>query len=186
MKLWETIDKKTVCQPNKFLKVELHKIKLPDGKIIEDWGWLVLPDFTNIIARDKNGKFLMFKQTKYAVGGITLAPPGGFIEPNEEPIKAAQRELLEEMGYSSNNWIKLGEFVVDANRGAGRGTFFLALDCEKTSKPITDDLEEQELTLLSLDELKRALDTNEFKVMSWAVSVALAIRTIEKLEKPTY
>jgi len=183
MKPWEILDKKTVYHPNKFLKVELHKIKLPDGRIIDDWGWIILPDFANVVARNKNGKFLIFRQTKYAVGTDCLAIPGGFIESNEEPIKAAQRELLEETGYSSNEWIKLGEFVVDANRGAGRCAFFLALDCEKTSEPIPDDLEEQELQFLSLDELKQALDSNQFKALPWAASVALAIRTLEKFKK---
>lgn len=182
MQKWKLIEKKVVLKSNKFLTVEMHKIQLPDGRIIEDWQWLITPDFVNIIAVDKNGKFLLFKQNKYAVEGECIAPIGGYLEPGEDPFEGAKRELLEETGYSAGKWFFIGDYVVDANRGCGRGFFYLALDAEKTAEPIKDDLEDQQLLFLSKEDLENEIDNAKIKIMPWAAAIALALRKLSKLK----
>ena len=180
MQPWKTISKRLLCQPNRFLKVELHELELPDGKRIADWPWLITPDYANVLARTKDERFLCFRQTKYAVEGVTLAPVGGFLEPGEEPLHAAQRELREETGYESPEWHALGCSVVDANRGAGVANLFLALDAEPMCPPCADDLEQQELLLMNRAELETALDRGEFKVLAWVTIIALGLRFLDK------
>jgi|SRR5208283_1834441 len=180
MQLWKTIAKRPLCEPNQFLKVELHEVGLPDGRRIADWPWLITPDYANVLARTSDGRFLCFRQTKYAVDGVTLAPVGGFLEPGEDPLHGAQRELREETGYESPEWHALGCSVVDANRGAGSANLFLALDAERTGQPVADDLEQQELLLLSRAKLEEALDRGEFKVLAWVTVIALGLRYLDK------
>lgn len=182
MQKWKVIDKKIVLKSNKFLTVEMHKIQLPDGRIIADWQWLITPDFVNIIAIDKNGRFLLFRQNKYAVEGECIAPIGGYLEPGEDPLTGAKRELREETGYTTDNWLFIGDFVVDANRGCGRAFFYLALDAEKIAQPVKDDLEDQELIFLTKTELEDALDNGKFKILPWAAAIALALRKLNKLK----
>jgi ADP-ribose pyrophosphatase len=83
------------------LSVEAHTVELPDGRVIEDWPWVVTPDFVNVVAVTEAGEFLLFRQTKYSIPGLTLATVGGYLEPGEEPLAAAQRELREETGYAA-------------------------------------------------------------------------------------
>lgn len=180
MHLWKTLSKRLLCAPNRFLSLELHEIELPDGRRIADWPWIITPDYANVLARTRDGRFLFFRQPKYAVQGIALAPVGGFIEPGEDPLRAAQRELREETGYEAPEWHSLGSAVVDANRGAGIANLFLALDAEPVCAPHADDLEQQQLLLLSQEELSAALDRGEFKVLAWAAAVALGLRFLEK------
>ena len=123
-----------------------------------------------VVAVDEQDRFLVFEQTKYASPGITLAPVGGYIQPGEEPLAAAKRELLEEMGFTADEWISLGSFVTDANRGNGRGHYFLAKNARKTDQfAISDDLEEQQLLTFSAADLQEALDQNRVKIIlaSW-------------------
>ena len=175
MKPWKTLSRHAILDHSKFLTVENHTVELPDGRVISDWPWLVTPDYVIVVAVTEDGQILCFRQTKYAVGGTSLAPVGGYLEPGEEPLIAAQRELLEETGYEAPDWVSLGCYHGDANRGAGKANLFLALNAYRVAEPNADDLEEQELLYLNRAEVEAALATGEFKVLPWATAVALAL-----------
>ena len=176
METWKTLKHEIVLEHPPFLKVETHTVQLPDGRIIEGWPWLISPDFINVVAITEDGDYLCFRQTKYAVHGTSLAPVGGYIEPGEEPLAAARRELLEETGYASHHWESLGQYVVDGNRGNGTGHFFLAREAYPVAERDADDLEEQELLRLSRAQVEAALTACEFKVLPWAAAMALGVR----------
>jgi ADP-ribose pyrophosphatase len=175
MQLMKTLSRQVILEHGRYLTVESHQVELPDGRVISHWPWLVTPSFVNVIATTPEGKFLCFRQTKYAVAGVTLAPVGGYLEPGEDPLEAAKRELWEESGYTAPDWVKLGEFVVDANRGAGIAHFYLARQAAFHSRRESDDLEEHELIELDSAELQKALLAGEFKALPWVAVVALAL-----------
>jgi ADP-ribose pyrophosphatase len=178
MDSWKTLARETVLDRGKFLRVEDHTVQLPDGRVIEQWPWVISPDFINVVAVTAADKFLCFRQVKYAVEGEALATVGGYLEPGEEPLAAAQRELLEETGYEAAEWIELGRYRVDANRGAGTAHFFLALHAHRIADRDADDLEEQELLLLDRAEVVAALEAGQFKALPWAAIVALALHRV--------
>jgi ADP-ribose pyrophosphatase len=175
MKSWETLSKEIVLDMPPFLRVEAHRIKLPDGRVIEDWTWLITPDFVVIVAVTESNDYLCFRQTKYCVDGTTLALVGGYINAEEEPLKAAKRELLEETGYETRQWESLGQYAVDGNRGNGSAHLFLARGAHKVRNPEADDLEEQVLLKLSRAEAEAAVARGAFKVLPWQTAMALAL-----------
>lgn len=175
MEIWKTLARKLALDMSPYLKVESHSVQLPDGQIIEDWPWLVSPDFVNVVVITEEGEYLCFRQTKYGVDGTTLAPAGGYIEPGEEPLAAAKRELLEETGYESHHWENMGEFVVDGNRGNGVAHFFLAREAYRVIQPDADDLEEQVLLKLSRAEMEAAVARGAFKALPWQAIMAMAL-----------
>ncbi len=178
LRVWETVSRKTILEHSKFLTVENHVVKLPDGKVIPDWAWLIIPSAAIVLAVTEDNKFLCFRQVKYAVEGISLAPVGGMLEPNENPIDAAKRELLEEIGYESSDWVSLGSHILDPNRGIATMHLFLALNAKQVAEPNSDDLEDQELLFLSRDEIEAALHAGEFKVLAWSAVVAMSLNHI--------
>ena len=180
MQSWKTLSRRTLLRCGKYLTVESHTVELPDGRVIEDWPYVISPDYINVVPVTPEGQFLCFRQTKYAVEGTSLAPVGGYIEPGEDPLPAAQRELREEMGYEAAEWIPLGSYRVGANRGIATGHLFLALGARYVVEPKSDDLEEQELLHLSQAQVEEALSRGEFKVLAWAANVALALLYLRK------
>lgn len=182
LRAWETISRKTILRFSKFLTVESHAIKLPDGQIIPDWPWLIIPNAAIVLAVTEDKKFLCFRQTKYAVDGTSLAPVGGMLEPNETSLDAAKRELLEEVGYEAPEWIDLGSYILDPNRGIATMYLFLALNAKHVAKPNSDDLEDQVLLFLSRNEIKNALKKGEFKILAWSAVVAMALNYLNALE----
>lgn len=179
MQAWKTLSRRVILDYSKFLTVEEHAVQLPDGHVISDWPWVITPDFVNVVAVTEEGQYLCFRQTKYGIEGTSLAPVGGFLEPGEDPLAGAQRELLEETGYEGASWIPLGSYRVDANRGAGMAYFFLAQGVRRIAEIKSDDLEEQELLTIGRDEMEAALRAGQFKVLPWAAIVALALRVGE-------
>ena len=183
MQMWKTLARRTLLQCGKYLTVESHTVQLPDGRIIADWPYVISPDYINVVAVTPEGQFPVFRQTKYALEGTSLAPVGGYIEPGEDPLLAAQRELREEMGYEAAEWVALGSYRVGANRGIATGHLFLALGVRYVAERHSDDLEEQELLHLNRAEMEEALSRGEFKVLSWAANVALALHYLRGLDK---
>lgn len=175
MQPWKTLAREHIVEFGKYLTVERHTIELPGGRTLTDWPWLIMPDYVTVVAVTDADRFICFRQVKYAVEGTSLAVVGGYLEPGEEPLAAAQRELREETGYAAREWIALGHYAVDANRGAGRAYPFLARGAQRVGDIIADDLEEQELLLFSRAELETALANGAFKAMPWALAIALAL-----------
>lgn len=180
---WETLSREIVLQPNKFLTVENHTVKLPDGRIIPDWSWITIPDAVIVLPRTREKKFLCFRQTKYAIDGISLAPVGGMLERDETPLAAAKRELLEEMGYMATEWVNLGSHILDPNRGIATIHLFLALDAYEVAEPNSDDLEDQVLLLMDQDDLEKSYRNRAFKILSWSAVVAMSLNYLMNFDE---
>jgi len=180
MKTWKLNRLKTILRHSKFLRVDEHEVELPDGRIIHDWPIVITPDYVNILVRDTDGFFLLFQQTKYMAPKMRLSPPGGYLEPGEDPLSGAKRELLEETGCTSACWIDLGRYVVDSNRGCGNAFLYLALDATRVAEKSSDDLEEQHLVRLNRAELEKALEENACPILSAAALFALGLRYLDR------
>ena len=179
MRPWRTRSRRLLLDLGPWLSVEGHEVELPDGRVIENWPWVESREFANVVVLTDEERFLLFRQVKYAVTGTTLGLIGGYLDPGEEPLAAARRELLEETGYEADDWTPLGRYAVDGNRGCGVGHLFLARGARKVAEPDADDLEEQELLMLTRAEVEAALLAGGLEVLSWAAAAALALVALD-------
>ena len=62
------------------------------------------------MAVDSEDNVLLVRQYRKPVERDLLEIPAGGVEPGEEPLGCAQRELEEETGFSAERWEKLGYF----------------------------------------------------------------------------
>ena len=64
-----------------------------------------------VAALDREGNLLLVRQYRFAVGRELLELPAGKLEPGEDPMEAAARELREETGYAAASLQKLTEML---------------------------------------------------------------------------
>jgi 8-oxo-dGTP pyrophosphatase MutT (NUDIX family) len=65
-------------------------------------------DWVNMVALTDTGLSVMVRQFRFGVGYTTLETPGGMVDPGEDSLTAARRELKEETGYTGGEWQYLG------------------------------------------------------------------------------
>jgi ADP-ribose pyrophosphatase len=82
---------------------------------------------------------LMIKQYRHAVGDFIWEIPAGTLEDNEAPIQCAQRELIEETGYSADSWQKLGEICPLPGYSDERIHIFLASELTPAKQHLDAD-----------------------------------------------
>ena len=79
--------------------VRHERIELPDGRSIPDYYVFEYPDWVNVIAITKEGKFVFIDQYRHGLGETNYEIPAGVAEPDDASmLAAAQRELAEETG----------------------------------------------------------------------------------------
>jgi 8-oxo-dGTP pyrophosphatase MutT (NUDIX family) len=67
-----------------------------------------LADAVNVVAETPDRQIVLVSQFRAGSGRDSLEPPGGLIEPGEDPRVAGARELLEETGYAGDSGVLLG------------------------------------------------------------------------------
>lgn len=150
--LWRTIkDKKLVETP--IFDLQEKYLDAPGQKIDHPFYILNAPDWINIIAlTDENPeKIVLVEQYRAGIHESTLEIPGGMVDEDEVPLAAAKRELKEETGFESDNWVSMGSVSSNPAILSNRTHLFLATKCIKTAEQNTDGSEDIEVHLTDLD-----------------------------------
>lgn len=147
---WNVIQDKKVWETPIF---SLHQIELlpANQKETVHFYRLDAPEWINVIALTPNNEILLVEQYRVGVDETTLEIPGGMVDEREKPIKAAQRELLEETGYGSDDWVKLGETSANPAIQTNYTHLYLAKDCRKIQEPENEGHEDIEAHLMPLN-----------------------------------
>jgi 8-oxo-dGTP pyrophosphatase MutT (NUDIX family) len=154
--LWEVLESAYSFQ-SPWLKVRRDHIKMPSGHELPDFYVAELNDWVNVIAVTMDGLILIEEQYRHGIKQVCYELPAGAVEPGEDPLQSAQRELVEETGYSGGEWIPYGISVPNASGCSTRCYSFLALGVERKQMLNTDPSEEIKLHLLSKSELNEML-----------------------------
>ena len=94
----------------KIIRVRKDKVELVNGgtsirEVVEHTGGV------GILALDSQGRGVMVRQYRYPIESELLEVPAGKLEPGEDPLQCAIRELSEETGCSAQQMISLGSFL---------------------------------------------------------------------------
>lgn len=136
-----------------------------DGKqfdvVVERWGEhdrevVEHPGATAIVAIDRDGCVALVRQLREPARKRLLELPAGTLEPGEEPLAAAKRELEEEVGLRGGEWQELGAFYTTPGFCNERMHVFLAEGVERGEASPEDD-EDVEVVRLRLEEISERI-----------------------------
>lgn len=100
------VDSESLCEGS-FLKARCDTVRLPDGRsAVREY--IVHPGAVVIIPMLDDGRVLLERQFRYPVGQVMTEFPAGKLDPGEDPLACAKRELLEETGYTAREWASAG------------------------------------------------------------------------------
>jgi ADP-ribose pyrophosphatase len=172
---WKTLGSKSLLSAPPWLQVFREQVELPTGRVLDDFYRVVLPDFAMVVPFTTDGKIVMVRGYKHGLGRMNLSPPAGLIEPGEDPLATAQRELLEETGYQADEWTFLGKFVADANRQCGTMHLFVARNARLSCEQREDELEELSLEVMEPSRVISGLCNGEVGNLAGAAGASLAL-----------
>ena len=97
------------------------------------------PGATAIIPFLDDTRIVLLKQYRHALKKYIWEIPAGTLDPQEDIISCAKRELIEETGYSAGQWQKLGEITPVPGYSDERIHIFLARELQPAGRNLDPD-----------------------------------------------
>lgn len=171
---WRVLDRSLAFDAAPRLSVWRERVALPNGRQVDDYYQVSLPDFVVVVAVTSDDRAVMLKGYKHGSRQLCLTFPGGLLEPGEEPDIAAARELLEETGFACPELFPLGAFIVNGNQRCGCGHVFYGAHARLVSSPSETDLEGASRLLVPFASLPLQAGFDGFNLMPHALALGLA------------
>lgn len=133
----EIISQETVYKGRVF-NVRLEKVRYPNGKvavvdIVEHIGAVT------ILPVNAEGNILFVRQYRHPAEVELLELPAGTLDPGEEPLECAHREIREETGFAAGNMVKVGEFFLAPGYSTECTNVYLATNLSYDPLPGDED-----------------------------------------------
>lgn len=155
MDKWKTLESEYVFR-RPWLTARRDKVMLPDGRVNDEFYILEYPTWINVMARTRDGRFVMVEQYRHGLDDIFVELCAGVVEENETPLEGAMRELKEETGYGGGEWSL--QMVISGNPSVTNNlTYcFFADGVELEGEQQLDSTEDINVKLLTVEEIGRA------------------------------
>jgi ADP-ribose pyrophosphatase len=134
----------------RLISVRKDTVRLPNG-CTSTREVVVHPGAVAIVPMLEDGRVILVKQYRHAVGKILMEIPAGTLHPDETPEECALRELMEEVGYSASRLEKLASIYLAPGYSTELIHLFLATELHLADGE-TDEDEFLKPVTLTLDE----------------------------------
>ncbi|MBK7319898.1 NUDIX hydrolase [Candidatus Villigracilis affinis] len=167
-------------------KEEIHKGKifsLMGGQVSLDNGEIAVREYIQhsggvAIVPVIDDSVILIRQFRISIERELIELPAGRLEPNENPMDCAARELEEEIGYRANKLIPIASYFASVGNSNERMYLFLALDLEKTERQLEADERIREVAI-SLETIKEKLRDQEFEDSKTIIGLREALAYFE-------
>lgn len=171
---WKLISSEHIVK-DQWIDFRRETYEFPDGGTFGPFYNYSRKSYAVVIAETTEGNYLCVRQYRHGIKEITTEFPAGGIESEEITeeiaLHAAKRELQEETGYASEEWIHLMDIPNDATLGDNMAYIFYARNCHQVSQQKLDQTEFVQQIVLSEKEIDDLISEGKFQqaihVMAW-------------------
>ncbi len=160
-KPWTVLKSEYIAQNLPWLNLRQELVELPNGAQIPTWYVYDFPDWINVIAITKDGKFVMESQYRHGIRQTHYEICAGVIDPGETPLQAAKRELLEETGFGGGEWTPFMRLCPNPTNHSNWSHTFLAVGVEPQRQRQQERTEDIDVYLFEREEVLEILRDGE-------------------------
>ena len=141
------------------------------------------PEWATAFPVTEDGKIIMVRQFRQALGVTCIELPGGCIDDTDaSPEAGVRRELLEETGYVFDEVKYLGDISPNPSTNNNLMHMFVATGGKKVGEQQLDHNEEIEIIELTMDELLQLVEERKIIQSMHLSTIFYALRHLDKLK----
>jgi len=156
---WELLSSTYVYKDRWFI-ARADSCRLPDGRVIEPYYVLEMPNWCNVVVVTEDEKIVFVKQYRHAITTTTIELPGGVIDKGETPEQAAIREVREETGFQVDEVEFMYKVAPNPATNSNTAYFFLGRNAKPVHALNFDPFEDIDVLIYSKEEVKQLLADN--------------------------
>jgi 8-oxo-dGTP pyrophosphatase MutT (NUDIX family) len=179
IKPWKILSSEYLIQ-DRWMTMRADRCELPNGVVLDKYYVRENPDFVQIVPINAKGHILIVRQYRHGPQVISTEVPGGLVDPGEDPIDAAKRELLEETGCVADRFEAVSPLYTNPARNTNRAHTFIAHNARIVQPPQQESTEDIEFEFVSREEVFRLIDEGHFAHALHVASLLLAFRQVDK------
>ena len=153
--------------------VRKDAIRMESGGVIPDYFVFEYPNWVNVVAVTTDGQLVLIRQYRHGIAGVHYELCAGVVDPGEDPLVAAQRELLEETGFGGGHWQPLMTLSANPGTHANLTYAFLATGVDLKQAQHLEITEEITVHVVSPERALEIIDQGE---MLQALHIAPLLR----------
>ncbi len=155
----------------------------PDGRIVFPYYVYEFPTWVTALAIMEDGRILLEKQYRHALGETAFEIPGGCVDDTDKTLEdAIARELLEETGCTFTKYEYLGKTCANPSTNNNWMHMYLATGGKKIKEQELDDDEDIEIELVTMEDLKTLLRENRIIQSMHVTAIFYALNKLGELK----
>lgn len=150
-------DENTTIEANWLFQLRRERFRSRQSGRSHDYYVMHLADAVNVIAITPDKEVVLVRQFRAGSRRDSLEPPGGLLEPEEDPCEAGARELLEETGYAGDHAVFLGSAWSNPSIMTSRISMVVVNNARRVAAPRLDVGEEVAVELVPAHAILRMI-----------------------------
>lgn len=156
---WKLFSKELIAK-NPWWSTMHARFEMPDGRPGEYY-YVAQNLCINVFVQDADGRFIMMREYRLVLDRVSLSHVQGGVEAGETAEEAAQREMLEEVGYEADTLIKLSTLATVPAFSDEQVILFFAPSAREVGKRVHGETEETEVVKMTAEEIDAAIQSGD-------------------------